>query len=145
MGDTPGDDGTITVEIEPDNNSEPDANNNGIADGIEIGQAAANAENAVNTAESAEVSAQNAQSAADTALTISDKNSADIDTLAAATATNTAALNTLIQQVQAMTEVLKAQAQVTLENATPAPEPRPVDTEPRNSHWMQKSLFGRGK
>ena len=139
------DDGTITVEIEPDNSGEMDSNNNGIADGIEIGEASANAEHAADTAENAAQSAENAQNTADAALTETINNSANIDALASATAANTASLQQLITQVQAMTEVLQAQAQLQLEQAETTPlQPRPEDEEPRNTHWTQKriSFFG---
>lgn len=130
----------ITAEIEPD--PEPvDANNNGIPDAIETGQALERAEIAQEQADEAQATAESAQSTADLAVDEAFDAHGRISALEQGMAAMAGVIDAQNAQIQQLTDLAAA-------NATAAANlldthmrgNQPPDEPPSSGHWLNRKI-----
>ena len=130
----------VTVTV-PD--TETDANNNGIADGIELGEAIEKADNAEELSEIADSKSELAVAVADSSASVAYATQERVDVQDGIIAAQNARIEELLTTVSALVDVTNNLANVALaEQETSTFEPLPADETPPNKHWLARPLFG---
>lgn len=130
----------VTVTV-PD--TETDANNNGIADGIELGQAIEKAENAEELSTEASESADVALVVADSANATAWATAERVETQDAIIAAQNARIEELMATVSGLVDITTNLANVALADQEEKEfVPLPADETPPNRHWLNRPIFG---